>query len=569
MDFLLRNFKHLTTTPENIEQLKKLILQMAVQGKLTAKWREENPDVEPAGALLEKIKSEKEQLIKEGKTKRQKPLPPISDEEKPFNIPEFWEWTRLGFITNYGQSPKIDSKEIKDENTWILELEDIEKTSSKLIKKIRYKERKSKSTKSIFYKNNVLYGKLRPYLDKVIVADEDGICTTEIIPLKIYGNLNPYFIKLTLKRKDFLYYVNNQVSGMRMPRLKTESGMNAIVPVPPVKEQKTIVSKVNNLFSQIDKLYELAQKRMELREKSATALFNKINTAKNDSDFQEAWELLKNNFKTVVQSKESVKQLRQSILQLAVQGKLTAKWREENPDVEPASALLEKIKSEKEQLIKEGKIKRQKPLPPISKEEKPFVLPETWEWARIGFISIHNSGKTLDKSRNKGTPRKYITTSNLYWGYFKLNDLKEMLIRKEELERYEAKRGDLLVCEGGEAGRAAVWESSENICFQNHIHRVKPLGNINAHYLYRFFEKINFSGEINNYRKGMAISNLSGKSLSLIPVPIPPVTEQKAIVTKVNRLMEWCGELEKQIQKRNNYQLLEMQTVLSNKYQFQ
>jgi len=557
MDFLLKNFKHLTTTPENIEQLKKIILQMAVQGKLTAKWRDENPDAEPASVLLEKIKSEKEQMIKEGKVKRQKPLPPISDEEKPFNIPEVWKWEKLNNLGIVNPRNKID----KNIEVSFIPMKNI--SSNFNIDPIS--ERKKwfiiKNNFTHFADNDVAIAKITPCFENSKAAlfrnliNGVGAGTTELHVFRSVSNeLTADYIYCVLKSSYFLEAGKPKMKGVvGQRRVPPEFFKNFLVPVPPVKEQKEIVSKINNIFSQIDKLHELAQKRIRLREKSATALFNKINTAKNDSDFQETWELLRNNFKTIVQSKERVKQLRQSILQLAVQGKLTAKWREDNPDVEPARVLLKKIKSEKEQLIKEGKIKRQKPLPPISKEEKPFDLPETWEWARIGFISIHNSGKTLDKSRNKGTPMKYITTSNLYWGYFKLNDLKEMLIRKEELERYEAKRGDLLVCEGGEAGRAAVWEFSDNICFQNHIHRVRPLGGINAHYLYRFFEQINFSGEINNYRKGMAISNLSGKSLSLIPVPIPPVTEQRVIVTKVNRLMECCDELELEIEKRNAY----------------
>lgn len=147
-----------------------------------------------------------------------------------------------------------------------------------------------------------------------------------------------------------------------------------------------------------------------------------------------------------------------------------------------------------------------------------------------------------------------------------MESTKSMLIKDEELEKCEAKSGDLLVCEGGESGRAAVWDRDETICFQNHIHRVRPYGNINPYYMFRFFEKLNYSGEINNYRKGMGTSNLSGTALSLIPIPIPPHNEQKAIVSKVKQLMSCCDELEKKIEKRDSYQEKMMQAVVKQAF---
>jgi type I restriction enzyme S subunit len=192
--------------------------------------------------------------------------------------------------------------------------------------------------------------------------------------------------------------------------------------------------------------------------------------------------------------------------------------------------LLEEIKQEKERLVAKKKISKEKPFTIIKDEEILFEIPSNWTWCRLGEIVQHNSGKTLDSGRNKGNLTEYITTSNLYWGYFKLDNLKQMPMEDEELKRCLAVKGDLLICEGGEAGRAAVWESENSVCFQNHIHRVRPYLNINSHYLYHFFQYLNFSGEINNYRKGMGISNLSGKSLSSIIVPLPPLSEQKMIV---------------------------------------
>lgn len=223
-------------------------MQEAIQGKLTKEWRKQNPlfsdgNSEPASELLKRIKAEKQQLISDKKIKKEKPLPPITAEEKPFNLPDGWVWCRLGEITFYATSQKIESSDI-DSETWVLDLEDIEKESSKIIQYKIFKERSSRSTKSIFQAGWVLYSKLRPYLDKVVVVKKNGVCTTEILPLPVFGNMVPKFMMFTLKSKWFLAYANSKVSGMKMPRLKTDDGRMALLPLAPILEQKTIVQKL-------------------------------------------------------------------------------------------------------------------------------------------------------------------------------------------------------------------------------------------------------------------------------------------------------------------------------------
>lgn len=235
------------TQKQLLTKLKQSILQEAIQGKLTADWREQNPNTEPASELLKRIKAEKAQLIKNKKIKKEKPLPPITKEEIPFELPEGWVWCRLGEITTYGSSEKIDSQEIKPD-TWVLDLEDIEKESSKILQFKTFSERPSLSTKSVFKKGWVLYSKLRPYLDKVVVVPKDGVCTTEILPLPIYSNLTAGYFLYTLKGKHFLSYVNSKVGGMKMPRLGTDDGKMALIPIAPVEEQKAIVEKVESLM---------------------------------------------------------------------------------------------------------------------------------------------------------------------------------------------------------------------------------------------------------------------------------------------------------------------------------
>ncbi len=173
------------------------------------------------------------------------------DDERPFTLPDAWTWTRLGEITNFGQTNK--DGEIRD-TTWVLDLEDIQKDTSVLLRKVRFAERQAKSDKNRFQEVDVLYGKLRPYLNKVIVADEEGVCTTEILPVRGHYRVVPRYLMYAVKRPDFLAYVNSKSYGMKMPRLGTDDGRLALFPLPPEKEQHRIVAKVDEMMTLCDRL---------------------------------------------------------------------------------------------------------------------------------------------------------------------------------------------------------------------------------------------------------------------------------------------------------------------------
>ncbi len=243
------HFDTLFTTEHSIDQLKQTILQLAVMGKLVP----QNPNDEPASELLKKIAAEKAQLIKEGKIKKEKPLPEITDEEKPFELPSGWEWCRLGGITNYGASDKAEPSDV-DAFTWVLELEDVEKGTSLVLQKVRYKDRNFKSTKNRFKKNDVIYGKLRPYLDKVLVADEDGVCSTEMIPIRGYLGIFPEYLRLMMKSPKFIEYATESTHGMSLPRLGTEKAVLALIPLCSLSEQHRVVAKVDELMTLCDTL---------------------------------------------------------------------------------------------------------------------------------------------------------------------------------------------------------------------------------------------------------------------------------------------------------------------------
>ncbi len=263
------HFATLFTTEQSIEALKQTLLQLAVMGKLVP----QDPNDEPAAVLLEKIAAEKAQLIKDKKIKKEKPLPPIGDDEKPFELPRGWEFSRLGVISSYGNQFKAEAA-TTGSNVWVLELEDIEKETSRLIRKVRFSERKFKSTKNVFEKNTVLYGKLRPYLDKVVVADESGVCTTEIIPITCYAELSPYYLRYFLKTPSFIEYANSSTHGMSLPRLGTDKAIASVILLPPVNEQHLIVAKLDSLMSICEQLKANLQQSQENQVQLTDALID-------------------------------------------------------------------------------------------------------------------------------------------------------------------------------------------------------------------------------------------------------------------------------------------------------
>lgn len=238
------------------EQLKKSILQYAIQGKLVP----QDANDESAEILYAKIQAEKQKLIKEGKIKKDKPLPPITTDEIPFDIPSTWKWVRLGSISNYSSvKKKISPNQIKPE-MWSLDLEDIEKVTGRVLKKHFAKDRIIRGEKVCFTKGNILYNKLRPYLLKILIADDDGITTPELVPFNFYGDSYQQFFLWYLKSPYVDSIVNSESYGVKMPRVGTDTMVQLLVPLPPSAEQKRIVTKINELMQYCEELKHPANK---------------------------------------------------------------------------------------------------------------------------------------------------------------------------------------------------------------------------------------------------------------------------------------------------------------------
>ena len=482
------------------EQLKNSILQLAIQGKLVKQKKEEGTGEE----LYKEIQEEKKKLIEEGKLKKQKSLPEITEDEIPFDIPDSWKWVKLGDCTGYAQTKvKISPKDIRGD-MWSLDLEDIQKETGAILVKTKASERKITGDKVMFYKGQVLYSKLRPYLKKILVAPDDGICTPELVPFDTYL-IDENYISYVLRSPHIDYVINSVTYGVKMPRVGTDTMINLLIPLPSLAEQKRIVAKIEELLPLVDR-YSVSYEKLEQ--------FN----AKFSED------------------------MKKSILQYAIQGKLV----EQRPEDGTGEELYQQIQVEKQRLIAEKNIKKEKPLAEISEDEIPFDIPESWKWIRVGEIFAHNTGKAMNSTAKKvdkpGSVKRFITTSNLYWNSFDFSSVKEMFFSDDELERCTVTKGDLLMCEGGAYyGRTAIWNYDYDICFQNHVHRLRPYKAVELRFFYHLFYFYKSMNMVN--AKGTTMPGLSSQTLHQMVVPFPPFSEQKRIVAKIEELLPLCERL--------------------------
>ena len=516
------------------QQLKNSILQMAVQGKLVP----QDPNDEPASILLQRIKAEKQELIKAGKIKKDKKsseifrgathnLPyayceqigkeirDISD-EIPFEIPESWEWVRLGFIGDWGSgaTPSRTNKEYYGGNIPWLKTGDL---NDGIITNIPEKITELALEKTSVRLNPVgsvliaMYGATIGKLGILNIPATTNQACCACLPILVNNNYLFYFL---MSHKESF---TKKAEGGAQPNISKEKIISTLFPLPPLAEQKRIVAKIEQLIPYIEK-YEKAETQLTALNKSFPDM------------------------------------LKKSILQEAVQGKLVP----QNPDDEPASVLLERIRAEKQELIKAGKIRKDKhesaiitrdkiPYEIIDGKERciadevPFELPESWCWCRLGTIFQHNTGKALNSSNHQGTMMQYITTSNLYWDRFELDKLKEMLFTDSEVEKCTVTKGDLLVCEGGDIGRAAIWNYDYPMRIQNHIHRLRSYAPVEVYFFYYVFYLYKRAGLIGG--KGIGIQGLSSNAIDKLLIPLPPLAEQKKIVAKIEELMQYCDKL--------------------------
>lgn len=466
------------------QELKNSVLQLAVQGKLVPQCK----DDEPASELLKRIEQEKSALIKAGKIKKYKLLSELSVDDCPFDIPESWIWVKLGYICQFLDGVKICGKEYP-----YLEAKYLRgKTDATILNEGKFVE---KGTRLILVDGE--------NSGEVFNATEDGYMGSTFKVLFFPRALFEGYVLnfLLLKRAAF----RNNKTGSAIPHLNKELFFNMPFPIPPLAEQKRIVEKIEELMPLIEE-YGKAEEQL-----------SKLNA-------------------------EFPDKLRKSILQQAVQGKLT----ERDPADEPASELFKRIKAEKEALIKSGKIKKEKPLPKITEDDKPFDIPDTWKWVRLSeVIDVRDGTHDTPKYLPNGYP--LITGKDFYNGYFELN--KTQYISKEDYEeiikRSKVDVGDILFSMiGGNIG-SMIRISKENY-FDMAIKNVALFkqyvkSETLSYYLFYFLQS-----QIDRMRKSAKGGAQPFVPLNLLrsyPFPIPPLAEQKRIVKQVEELLALCDEL--------------------------
>ena len=503
----------------NGKQLKNSTLQWAIQGRLVP----QDPADEPASVLLERIRQEKACLVKEGKIKRDKTETIIYrgadnshyeksadgtvrciDEEIPFEIPENWAWCRLGSIVTLLSGRDLEPSKYNSMERGIPYMTGASNFNEGSLMINRWTEYPI----TISHKGDLLItckGTIGTMafndIGDIHIARQIMAITTSFINIKYIRFFLCWLVEELQKKAKSI-----------IPGITREDTLSSYISLPPLAEQQRIVAKLEEVLPVVDR-YDKAQVELDSLNDSIKDL------------------------------------LKKSILQEAIQGRLVPQLDGE----EPVSELLKRIAKEKQDLLKQGKLKAKditssaifrgddnRHYEKVGKETVditdniPFEIPESWRWARIGDIFAHNNGKQLNKGNSSGIMMEYITTSNLYWDGFILQNLKRMPFEENEVERCQAIKGDLLVCEGGDVGRSCIWNYDFPIMLQNHIHKLRAYNTVCTKYFYYTFYFYNLIGIIGG--KGIGIQGFSSKALHNTLVPAPPIEEQQRIVGKVDEL---------------------------------
>ena len=468
------------------KKLRQKILDLAIRGKLVP----QDPNDEPASVLLERIKAEKERLIKEGKIKRSKKTAKTSDtphyENVPFEVPKGWAWTRFGSICKKLTDGSHNPPPKRSNGYTVISAQNIKNGKIIFTDKDRYTDEigfQKENPRTQITKGDIILGIIGGSIGNVAIYDlsdpvvaQRSISIIDTYVLNIYCF---YLLQSTIFQSLFLEKsIGNAQAGIYLGELD-----KLYIPLPPIREQNRIVSEIKRWFTLID---EIEQGKADLQ--------------------------------------TTIKQTKSKILDLAIHGKLVP----QDPNDEPASELLKRINPKAE----------------ITCDNAHY--PKVWQKTILGDIFNHNTGKALNSSNKEGIMKDYLTTSNVYWNKFDFSVIKQMPYKESELDKCTVTKGDLLVCEGGDIGRAAIWNYDFDICIQNHIHRLRPKGELCVafyYYILLYLKENNLIGG-----KGIGLLGLSSNALHKIDVPLPPIEEQYRIVLKIEELFSYFDNIQKTLE---------------------
>jgi type I restriction enzyme S subunit len=562
---LLKYFDQISEVPDAVPRLRRFILDLAVRGKLV----EQNPEDEPAGELLKRVAAEKRRLAEEGQTRKQKPLAPIAEDEVPFNVPKNWKLVRLGEVSTLitkGSTPTSYGHSFVQHGINFVKVEAIKEG---LLLPENITSHINSETHEFLKRSQLKSGDLL-----FSIAGSIGTCavvTGQILPantnqaLAIIRGANLAFSLGYLSyssRSDLLGLTVAKARGGAMNNISLEDVSNFVLPLPPQAEQRRIVAKVDELMALCDE-FEVAQvMRERRRDRLVAATLHGLNNGNNSSEpevyptFEESARFYFNYLPRLTTRPEHIQQLRQTILNLALRGKLVR----QDPNDEPAAALLKRIELEKQNLIKEGKLKKHEVLESSDKTIIPFDVSTGWEWEKAGalFLNVTDGFHNTPKPTDDGY--RYLTAKHIRPGKI---DFERCLYvdeknHKELFAKTRVKRGDILIVNiGAGCGNPAIVEVDFEFSFKN-VAILNLPSELDRDYILAFllhYRTIVFDELI----KGGAQPFLGLNMLRQMLIPVPPLAEQRRIVAKVNKLMALCDELEAQLATTNTtrHQLLE------------
>jgi type I restriction enzyme S subunit len=536
---LVRHFDLVAQAPGGVARLRELILTLAVQGKLVP----QAPSDEPASELLKKIRLEKDRLIAEGKIKRDKPLAEITDEEKPFELPTGWSFCRLGDLLLSIRSGGTPSKQNPDfwngEIPWAS------------VKDLRFGEPLTDTQDRITQAGLAAGSELAP-AGSILICTRMGLgkIGEALIDVAINQDLKAVVVGAGVDKQYFINYFKTLSvvgSGMTVAGIKQDELLGFVVPLPPSTEQSRIVTRVEELMQLCDALEASGQLEAQQHAQLVNTLLGTLTQSQTPEALADNWQRIATHFDLLIDRTEAVDALEQTILQLAVRGLLVP----QDPTDEPASSLLQKIRTEKDHLIAQGKIKRDKPLPLITDEEKPFELPQGWEWVTIDTLANVGTGTTPSRDNAAffdGGAISWVTSGETGQPFICQTEqhVTEAALAQTSLTIYPV--GTLVVAmygQGktrGQISELCIPATTNQACAA--IVLVEP-SMAHKDYVKLVFEKS--YDEIRELSAGGAQPNLNVGKVKATLIPLPPMSEQSRIVTRVNELRSLCADLRQRL----------------------
>jgi type I restriction enzyme S subunit len=550
-----------------IKKLRELILELAVRGKLVP----QDPSDEPASELLKRIRVEKAKLIVEGKIKKDKPLKTIADDEKPFELPKNWEWVRLGDVSQNVQYGYTASADHTDRNVLMMRITDIQENQVnwKTVPGCSISE--SDFASYALSDGDIVIARTGGTIGKsYLISDlsDRAVFASYLIRVQRLVNGLPSYTKVFLGSLLYWNQLFASSMGTGQPNVNGTALKSLIFPLPPLTEQHRIVAKVDELMALCDQLESQHNAAAEAHEKLVSHLLGTLTQSQSAEDFSANWQRIAAHFDSLFTTEASIDALKQALLQLAVMGKLVP----QDPNDEPANELLKRIQAEKAKLISEGKIKKDKLLPLVADDEKPFPTPHGWHWVKFDYIAENSKyalkagpfGSALKKDMYSQSGYKIYGQEQVISGDENFGDYFIDHKKFQQLSSCAVKPGDILISLVGTIGRVLVLSENCKLGIINpRLVKISLFKEIDRSYFKVIFASPLLRNEMADRSHGGTMNILNLGLLRALALPLPPIEEQHRIVAKVDELMVICDALKTRINEAQRIQIHVADTVVN------